>query len=327
MSNEVANTVTEVAETVAATAVPAQKAANAGVRAFHTSVGVTKRFSPQILMGVGILGVVTAGVLACRATLKLEDVVSKAEDDIVNVKDRRTLNDFDTETEYNKALTKVYINRTVQIVKLYAPALSVATVGIGCLLGSYGVMNQRNVASIAAYQTLASGFEQYRLRVVEDLGEDKDKEYRYGLVESEIPTYDEEGKENGTQKVLNVRTDGRSDYFRIFDESNDLWSKVPGLNQLTLSNQQNWLNDRLNARGYLFLNDVYKSLGFPSTPAGQSVGWLSEGHRNFNPEVMDGRIDLGLLEIENQSKRDFHNAFERSVIIDFNVDGFIQNYI
>jgi hypothetical protein len=327
MSNEVANTVTEVAETVAATAAPAQKVANSAVKAVHTTVGVAKRFSPQILMGVGIAGVITAGVLACKATLRLEEVVTKAEDDIEDVKERRTENKFDTETEYNKELTKVYVNRTFQIVKLYTPALSVGMVGIGCLLGSYGVMNQRNVASIAAYQTLASGFEKYRRNVVEDLGEEKDKEYRYGLVEKDIPTFDEEGKQTGSKTVVDVRTDGHSDYFRIFEGTNDNWSKVPGMNQMFLTNQQNWLNDRLNARGYLFLNDVYKSLGYPATPAGQSVGWLSEGHRNFDPKTMDGFVDFGLMEIEQQNKRDFQNAFEHSVIIDFNVDGFMQNLI
>jgi len=319
MSNEVANTVNDVAETVAATAVPAQKAVSTATKAFFKVSGKVKRFSPEILMVAGVAGVITAGVLACKATLKLETVVEAATEEIKDVKDRRTVNEFDTETEFNKELTKVYVNRAFQIAKLYTPALSVGVVGIGCLLGSYGVLNQRNVASIAAYQSLQSGFEQYRRRVTEDLGEEKDKEYRFGLVEKELPTFDENGKQNGTTKVTEVQMDGRSDYARIFDESNDLWSKVPGINQMTLSNQQNWLNDRLNTRGYVFLNDVYKALGFPSTPAGQIVGWLRADHEDSK----DGYIDFGLMEIETQAKRDFVNGFERSCILDFNVDGII----
>lgn len=326
MSNEVANTVTDVAETVAATAAPAQKVANTAVKTFHTGVGIAKRFSPQILMGVGIAGVITAGVLACKATLKLETVVEKAEEELEDVKRRRSEEEFATETEYNKALARVYVGRTIQVVKLYTPALSVATVGIGCLLGSYGVLNQRNVASIAAYQTLASGFEQYRLRVVEDLGEDKDKEYRYGLVEREVPQFDEDGNQVGTKKLVESTIDGDS-YAREFDSGNELWSRVPGMNQLTLSNQQNWLNDRLNARGYVFLNDVYKALGFPETPGGQVVGWLSEGHRNFDPETMDGAIDFGLFEIEAAGKEAFVDPFEGSVLLDFNVDGMMSHLI
>jgi hypothetical protein len=326
LSNEVVNTVNDVAETVAATAVPAQKAANAGVKAFHTTVGVTKRFSPQILLGIGVVGVVAAGVLACKATLKLEEVVSKAEAEIADVKDRRSVNEFDTETEFNKALAKVYIDRTYQVVKLYTPALSVATVGIGCLLGSYGVLNQRNVASIAAYQTLSSGFEQYRRRVVEDLGEDKDKEYRYGLVEREVPQFDEDGNKVGTKKLVEATIDGDG-YAREFDEGNELWSRVPGMNRLTLTNQQNWLNDRLNKHGYLFLNDVYKALGFPQTSGGQVVGWLSEGHRNFDGATMDGYIDLGLDEIEKFGKDGYVDPYEGTVLLDFNVDGMMNHLI
>jgi len=327
MTNEVANTVTDVAETVAATAVPAQKAANATVKTFHSAVGLTKRFSPQILMGIGIAGVVTAGVLACRATLKLEDVVAAAEVDAEEVKEAHKRDEFDSETAYTKALSRVYINRGLQVAKLYAIPLSVGTVGIGCLLGSYGVLNQRNVASIAAYQTLASGFQQYRERVVNDLGEDKDKEYRFGIVEREVPEFDAEGNQTGTKTVSDVVINDK-DYARIFDEGNtDLWSRVPGMNQLTLTNQQNWLNDRLNARGYVFLNDVYKALGFPETPEGQVVGWLSESHRNFDAKTMDGEIDFGLALIEAEGRANFEDPFEGSVLLDFNVDGYMQHLI
>lgn len=327
MTNEVATTVEAVADTVAATAVPAQKTANAAVKGFHTAVGITKRFSPQILMGVGIAGVLTAGVLACRATLKLEDVVAAAEVDAAEVKEAHKRDEFESETAYTKALSRVYVNRGLQVAKLYALPLSVGTVGIGCLLGSYGVMNQRNVASIAAYQTLASGFEQYRRRVAEDLGEEKDKEYRFGIVEREVPEFDGDGNQTGTKTMMDVVVNDR-DYARIFDEGNtDLWSRVPGMNQLTLSNQQNWLSDRLDKRGYLFLNDVYKALGFPETPEGQVVGWLAEGHRNFDPTTMDGYVDFGLAAIEAEGKANYIDPFEGSVLLDFNVDGYMQHLI
>ena len=323
MSNEVAETVTEVANTVAATAVPAQKAVNTATKLFFKGVGKVKRFSPEILMAVGVAGVVTAGVLACKATLKLEDVVEKAAEEIADVKDRRSVNEFDSEVEFNKALTKVYINRTLQVGKLYTPALSVGLVGIGCLLGSHGIMNRRNFAMAAAYKAVESSFAQYRERVVDELGEDKDKELRFGLVETEVPTYGPDGEQTGTQKLTDVKMDRWSSYARIFDEGNEMWSKIPGQNQFTLTNQMNWLNDRLNARGYVFLNDVYKCLGFPATPAGQVVGWLSSAHKDSK----DGFIDFGLFEIEEQAKRDFVNGFERSVILDFNVDGDIHQKI
>lgn len=323
MSNEVANTVMEVAETVAATAAPAQKAVSTTTRLFFKGVGKVKRFSPEILMVAGVAGVITAGVLACKATLKLEAVVEKAELDIADVKDRRSVNEFDSETEFNKALVKVYVKRTYEVAKLYTPALSVGVLGLSCLLGSYGVLNQRNLASVAAYKSLESGFAAYRKRVVDELGEEKDRELRFGIVEKEIPTFDSEGKQTGTQKTTAVKIDGHSDYARIFDEYNEIWSNVPGQNQMTLFNQRDWLNQRLRARGYVFLNDVYKSLGFPATPAGQVVGWLWKDHEDSK----DGYIDFGLDAIEKQGVSDFVNGFERSCVLDFNVDGIIYDKI
>lgn len=331
MSNEaVAHTVLDVAEnlveaadTVAKTAMPAQRAVNNVSRAFFKVVGKARRFSPEILMVAGVTGVITAGVLACRATLKLEGVVAEAEQDIHVVKETRRLEEYATELEFNKALTKVYTKRALQVGKLYTPALSVGLVGIGCLLGSHGIMSQRNVAMAAAVKAGESAFAEYRRRVVEELGEEKDKELRFGLVEKEIPTFGENGEQIGTKKLTDVEMDGWSSYARIFDESNEMWSRVPGINQMTLSNQQNWLNNRLEARGYVFLNDVYKALGFPATPEGQVTGWLRKDHEDSK----DGYVDFGLFEIEKQAKRDFINGFENSVILDFNVDGIIWDKI
>jgi uncharacterized OsmC-like protein len=324
MSNEVANTVNDVAETVAAAAEPAQKIATTATSLFFKSVGKVKRFSPEILMVAGVAGVVTAGVLACKATLKLESVVEKAEQDIEDVKHRRTEEEFENESEYNKALTKAYVRRGFDIVKLYTPALSVGVLSIGALLGAHGIMSQRQVALAAALKATESAFGDYRRRVVEQFGEEKDRDLRFGIVEKEIPEYDEDGQQVGTKKTLDVEwSNGRSGYARLFDETNDIWSKVPGQNQMTLAHQQNWANDRLNARGYLFLNDVYKMLGFPDTTEGQIVGWLRRDHEDSK----DGYVEFGLDEIEKQGVRDFVNGFERSCWLDFNVDGVIHNKI
>lgn len=322
--NEVANTVTDVAETVASTAVPAQKAVNTASKLLWKGVGKVKRFSPEILTVVGVAGVVTTVVLACKATLKLEEVVDAATEEINDVKDRRTVNEFDTETEFNKALTKVYVKRALQVAKLYTPALSVGVVSLGCLLGAHGIMNQRNVALAAAVKATESAFGEYRKRVVDEFGEEKDRDLRFGIVEKEIPDFDAEGNQVGTKKTLDIEfNDGRSGYARVFEKGNDLWSHVPGQNQMQLAHQQNWANERLNARGYLFLNDVYKMLGFPDTTEGQIVGWLRRDHEDSK----DGYVDFGLEAIEKQGVRDFVNGFEKACWLDFNVDGVIYDKI
>lgn len=312
-------TVKEVTEVINEGLAPATKAAGFVTNAFFKTVGKVRRFSPEILMVAGVTGVVTAAVLACKATLKLEDVVTKAELEAADVKDRHSVNEFDSETEYTKTLAKVYIHRSVDILKLYTPALSVGIVGISCIAGAHGIMSKRNIAMAAAVKAVESSFGDYRKRVAAEFGEEKERDIRFGLKDDAADELDENGNPTGNKMVTSVE----AGYSRCFDEFNDLWSKVPGQNQMTLETQQSWLNDRLNARGYVFLNDVYKALGFQETPAGQVTGWLRRDH----VAAKDGYIDFGLMDIENKAKRDFVSAYERSVWLDFNVDGVIYNQI
>jgi Family of unknown function (DUF6353) len=326
MSIEVASTIQDTAEVVAKTAAPAQKAVNVVTKTFFKVAGKTKRFTPEILLVVGVAGVTTAAVLAAKATLRLESVIEKAELQAEEVKDRHKNDEFESETAYTKALSRVYVNRGIDVVKLYTPALSVGLVGIGCLIGSHGVMNQRNVASIAAYKSLESGFMEYRKRVAEEVGEEKEALINSGYKETEVTTTDADGKEQ-VKVALEPFNGLGSGYGRLFDQFHDDWSKVPGQNQTHLFHQQRYLNDKLNAQGYLFLNEVYRALGFPETTAGQVVGWLANTHSNFDPLNNDGFVDFGLQKVLDQQKSDFVNAFEKSVWLDFNVDGIMHNLI
>jgi hypothetical protein len=108
---------------------------------------------------------------------------------------------------------------------------------------------------------------------------------------------------------ITVNTDPSS-YARVFDESNVNWERKPEYNMLFLKSQQNWMNDRLQARGHVFLNEVYDCLGFQRTSAGAVVGWLDRG---------DSHIDFSI--------RDHQKENPSSVILDFNVDGIIYDKI
>jgi len=78
-------------------------------------------------------------------------------------------------------------------------------------------------------------------------------------------------------------------YARTFDAYNKHFSNRQKDNEMFLMAQQNYFNDRLNAVGYVFLNDVYETLGFERTARGQLVGWFKE--ERSNP------IDFGINEI------------------------------
>ena len=87
--------------------------------------------------------------------------------------------------------------------------------------------------------------------------------------------------------------------------------------------QQSWANDLLKSRGHLFLNEVRDLFGLDRTKAGNIVGWIYD---EKNP-VGDNYVDFGIYDIDDERKRAFVDGWERSVLIDPNVDGNILELI
>lgn len=289
-----------------------------------------KKASPEIMVVAGVVGVVTSTVMACKATTKVNDILEetrKQVDDVHNVLD----SDIITEEEYNnddakKDLAIIYTQTGVELIKLYAPSVIVGALSITGILASHKILKKRNVALTAAYATIDRSFKEYRGRVVERFGKELDRELRYNIKAQEIEekTVDKDGNETIEKKTISVVDPNMySDYARIFDNGSMGWTKDPEYNLMFLKLQQNQANDRLRAQGYLFLNDVYDMLGIPRTKAGQIVGWIYDKE---NP-VGDNFVDFGIYDIYNEKACDFVNGRERSIVLDFNVDGNILDMI
>lgn len=289
-----------------------------------------KKASPEIMVVAGVVGVVTSTVMACKATTKVNDILEetrKQVDDVHNVLD----SDVITEEEYNnddakKDLAIIYAQTGVKLIKLYAPSVIVGALSITGILASHKILKKRNVALTAAYATIDRSFKEYRGRVVERFGKELDRELRYNIKAQEIEekTVDKDGNETVEKKTISVVDPNMySDYARIFDNGSMGWTKDPEYNLMFLKLQQNQANDRLKAQGYLFLNDVYDMLGIPRTKAGQIVGWVYD---EDNP-VGDNFVDFGIYDIYNEKACDFVNGRERSIVLDFNVDGNILDMI
>ena len=289
-----------------------------------------KKASPEIMVVAGVVGVVTSTVMACKATTKVNDILEetrKQVDDVHNVLD----SDVITEEEYNnddakKDLAIIYTQAGVKLIKLYAPSVIVGALSITGILASHKILKKRNVALTAAYATIDRSFKEYRGRVVERFGKELDRELRYNIKAQEIEekTVDKDGNETVEKKTISVVDPNMySDYARIFDNGSMGWTKDPEYNLMFLKLQQNQANDRLRAQGYLFLNDVYDMLGIPRTKAGQIVGWIYD---EDNP-VGDNFVDFGIYDIYNEKACDFVNGRERSIVLDFNVDGNILDMI
>lgn len=288
------------------------------------------KHSPEILIGAGVVGVVTSAVLACKATTKLDSIMSQAKKDVEQIKyaaeHPEGLPEKYTKEDSKKDLTIVYARTGLKLAKLYAPALTLGALSITCILASNNIMRKRNVALAAAYTTVDRGFKDYRNRVVERFGEELDKELKYNLKNAEVEetVVDEKGKEKTVKKTVKVADPNEySEFARFYDDACDGWQKDSEHNLWYLKQQQNYANDLLRTRGYLFLNEVYDMLGIPRTKAGQIVGWVYD---EKNPKH-DNFVDFGIFDITKEGSRDFVNGYERTILLDFNVDGPILDLI
>ena len=283
-----------------------------------------KKHSPEILVVGGVVGLVTSGVMACKATTKLSAILDDSKEQI-ELFDKVAANPEMVKEEYTvedaeKDKKIVRVQTAVKVAKLYAPSIAVGVVSIGAIFASNNIMRKRNVALGAAYATVDRAFKDYRNRVVDRFGEELDKELRYNLKTKEVKETIED--ENGKKKTVkrNIKymdSPMPSEFAVIYDDGCAGWTKDPEDNKFFLIQQQRYANERLKRRGYLSLNEVYELLGFPSTKAGQVVGWLYDcKDPNYKG---DNFVDFGLYNVDCEPNRDFVNGYERNIILDFNV--------
>lgn len=287
---------------------------NKVTRSVATKVLTAKKHSPQLFFAAGVVGVIGGTVMACRATLKLHDTLDVIKQDVDTVKEKNEALDV-TDQDYHRDTGIVYGVGVYHIAKLYGPAILVTGVSIAALTGSHVALTRRNAALTAAYAAIAKGFDEYRNRVRDELGAEREEHIYHAAETREIE--DAEGK-----KIKAVIADPNkwSPYAKFFEESNANWQKNPELNRLFVQCQQTYANHLLQSRGHVFLNEVYDMLGFEHTQAGSVCGWVM-----CDPdEDGDNYIDFGIFEAFNA---DFVNGWERNIILDFNVDGVIYDKI
>lgn len=280
---------------------------------------ITQKNSPVILFGAGVIGMVAFAVLSTRATLKLDEVLKESEETskkIAQAEENASEEVYsEADAKKDKLLNKV--QTAGKVAKLYAPAFVVGVATLSALTGSHVIMSRRNVALSAAYATVDKAYKEYRERVAAEFGADKEIELRHGLVDREIAVETDEGPVVKTVKTPGP--DGLSMYARCFDETNRNWKRGGFHNQTFISVQQQFANDRLNADGHLFLNDVYKALGLPITSEGQAVGWVRGNG--------DDHVDFGVFAGDSYMGEMFANGKESSIWLDFNVDGVVWDLI
>jgi len=289
-----------------------------------------KKHSPEILVVTGIVGVVASTVLACKATTKASQIIEDAKKDINTVNgwlENPETKPVDYTIEDGKKDLMIMRTQTgLKLAKVYAPSVALGALSITCILASHNLLHKRNVALAAAYTTVDNNFKGYRKRVVERFGEELDKELKYNIKAKEIEekVVDEKGNEKTVKKNVDVvESLDDNPYSFFFDDGCIGWQKDAEHNKWFVIQQQNFANEKLKTQGYLFLNDVYDMFGIPKTKAGQVVGWIYDEN---NP-IGDNCVDFGVWDVHKRANRDFVNGYERVILLNPNVDGYILDLI
>ena len=219
------------------------------------AIKMTKRFlgkhSPEILTGIGITGMITTTVLAVKATPKAIDLITKKKHEL----DKEDL----TVVETVKAAWRPYI-----------PAALLCVASTSCLVGASTVNTKRNAALATAYAISERTLTRYRDKVVETIGEKKEKEVREKVAQDEV-----NNKPVSNAQVI-LTSKGNTLFMdaisgRYFRSDIDKIKKIV-----------NELNRQLLHQDYIALNEMYYELGLDSTKSGSCIGW----------NVDDGLIEL-----------------------------------
>lgn len=200
--------------------------------------------SPEILTGIGIAGMITTTILAVRATPKaLELIEEKKEEESID-----ELSSF----EIVKVAWKPYI-----------PAMVTCIASTACLIGASSVNTKRNAALATAYKLSETALSEYRDKVVETIGEKKERIVRDKVAEERVkknPVSKNEVIVTGNGKTLCFDPiSGR--YFMCSIE--------------TIKKAENTLNKQMlhDISGYVSLNEFYDELGLDHTSVGNDLGW------------------------------------------------------
>ena len=277
-------------------------------RAGARTVLILQKNAPHIFFGAGIVGGVASTVLACRATLKLSETLDDIKGEMQDIHNHKiAAGEAYPDQQFKKDLAYVYVQGGLKLGKLYGPATIVGVASIAALSGSHIQLTRRNAALMAAYAALQNAYDEYRSRVRDELGDEKELEL-YHAIETSVKKGDD---------IKTADPNKWSTHAVFFDEYNKNWEKDPELNRLFVQCQQNYANQLLRTRGHIFLNEVYDMLGAERSKAGSILGWvISKDGNNF--------VDFGIYEARSAR---FVNGTERSIILDFNIDGVIFDKI
>lgn len=210
--------------------------------------------SPAILTAIGVTGTISTAVLTARAT---HDALA----DLQIMLWTQDAEHFATLDEVMSIPLKERVRLTWQH---YLPPVAVGTVTIACVLGANHISTKRSTALVTAYSLTERAFAEYRDKVVEQIGANKEQKVRDAVAQDRVhadPVSNSQVIITGRGKVLCYES-YTARYFECDVE--------------TIRKAQNDINEQIINEMYATLNDFNRAIGLPYAGIGEDVGWNTD---------------------------------------------------
>lgn len=229
------------------------------VRSVQTTV---VKHSPEILTGLGVAGMITAVVMAVRATPKALSILDNAAmEDGTRLKRPEDIKKYQgggivdlPKRFYAKDLVKLTW-------KCYIPTAATSAVSIACLVGASRVNMKRNAALATAYTLSETALREYQEKVIETIGEKKEQTVRDKVAKEQVD------KNPVSNNEIIITNKGDTLFYELTSKRY-FKSDIEKIRKV-----ENILNKRLMNEMWVTLNELYYELGLSGTALGEEFGW------------------------------------------------------
>lgn len=217
-----------------------------------------KKHSPEILIGMGIAGAASSVIFAVKATPKA----------MILLEEKRQ------ELGVEKLEAKEIIKTAAPV---YIPTAVSFGVSVACIVGASSVNARRNAALTAAYTLSESTLCTYRDKVLETVGEDKEREIRQKAAIEQ---------QQSTPEPQTLVVSSAAGQLKCFDSLSGRYF-VSTKNEIDKA--VNEFNRQLRDDMRISLNDWYDLIGLDTNKLGDMLGWDIE--RGYVETCYASRLD------------------------------------
>lgn len=234
--------------------------------------------SPSILTAVAVAGVVSTAIFAVRGT-------ARAIPDIMHAESER--------------VDPLTFKEKVQLTwKSYIPALGMGAVTIACIVGANSISTRRNAALVSVYTVTETAFKEYREKVIEQHGENKEQKVRDAVAQDRV-----------------TNTPGANEIY-ISDDSKVLWMDTLSGRYFKNTTEGvrkavNDVNEQIINENYASLNEFYEAVGLSHNRIGDEIGWNTDQllDVDISATVADDGKPCMAITYRVQPSRKYHKFF------------------